>query len=213
MNCARLETLLNGYVEAELAPPVREAVEIHLQGCARCRELLAEVRVLREQLRVFPTVPVREELITAVLEATTGRPVRTPFWQEILGPWLACLRSPRYAFATLVMFAFLSLMVNVLGPSFSASSASWFSPTRLANRAEQLSVEAYRKWREFVEFRRSVVEELRLMREDLLGRLDYHLITIVFRSYQESLESHEPAPGEPEDAESQPVGEEQDENE
>ncbi|GAB4241085.1 MAG: hypothetical protein Kow00109_16340 [Acidobacteriota bacterium] len=212
MNCARLETLLNGYLEAELAPPVREAVELHLQDCARCRELLAEVRTLREQLRSFPSVPVREELVGAILDATTGRPVRTPFWQEILGPWIAALRSPRYAFATLVMFAFLSLMVNVLGPSFSASSASWFSPAHLADRAEQLSGEAYRKWREFVEFRRRVIEELKLMREDLWGRLDYHLIRIMFRSYQESLEKEKATPGETRDAESQPAGEKHDEN-
>ncbi|HRV08224.1 MAG TPA: zf-HC2 domain-containing protein [Acidobacteriota bacterium] len=187
MNCARFETLLSDYLEERLDATVRRAVEAHLADCPRCGELLRDVGELVTQLRELPEVEAPESLTEAILMRTSGKPERWSFKREFIEPVLRSLRSPRYAFGTLIMFAFFSLMVNVLGPGFSASSASWLNPGSLVGRAEELSGEAYRTWKEFVEFRRRVVEEIRLMREDLFGRLDYHLITMLFKSYQESV--------------------------
>jgi len=54
--------------------------------------------------------------------------------------------------------------------------------------ANRFSGEVYKKWAEFNDFKARVEREYELLREDLLGRLDYHLVTILFRSYNESIE-------------------------
>ena len=42
-----------------------------------------------------------------------------------------------------------------------------------------------------LEFTDSVAEEIRLLKEDLYGRLDYHLVSQLFKSYQRSLEEQQ----------------------
>lgn len=191
MNCSRFETLLSDYMDGTLDPRVRAAMDQHLQVCPRCPALLEEVERLREDLRNFPEVAVREELVERILEKTTGKPVDRPLWSGIILPAIRPFLSQRYAFATLLIFAFISFAVNVMGPGFSAASASRLRPAALIARADAISSEVYKKWREFNDFKSQVNEEVRLFKEDLLGRLDYHLVTILFESYEESLDQQE----------------------
>lgn len=188
MNCSRFETLLSDYMDGTLDPRVRAAMDQHLQGCSQCPILLEDVKQLREELENFPEVSVREELIGQILERTTGKPVERTLWSGIILPAIRPFLSQRYAFATLLIFAFISFAVNVMGPGFSAASYSRLRPSALIAQADEISSEIYKKWREFNDFKSQVNEELRLFKEDLLGRLDYHLVTILFESYEESLE-------------------------
>jgi hypothetical protein len=188
MNCSRFETLLSDYMEGMLDARVQAAMEQHLQECSQCSALLDEVKALREELRDFPEVSVREELIEQILEHTSGKPVERPLWSGIILPAIRPFLSQRYAFATLLIFAFISFAVNVMGPGFSAASYSRLRPSAIIARADELSSEVYKKWREFNDFKSQVNEELRLFKDDLLGRLDYHLVNILFESYEESLD-------------------------
>ncbi len=191
MNCSRFETLLSDYMDGTLDSRVHAAMDQHLQGCSRCSLLLEEVEQLRAELRDFPEVSVREELVERILEKTTGKPVDQPLWSGIILPAIRPFLSQRYAFATLLIFAFISFAVNVMGPGFSAASASRLRPAALLARADAISSEVYKKWREFNDFKSQVNEEVRLFKEDLLGRLDYHLVTILFESYEESLDQQQ----------------------
>lgn len=191
MNCSRFETLLSDYMDGMLDAPVQTAMEQHLRQCSECAGLLEDVRSLRDELREFPEVTVREELIAQVLEKTTGRPVERTLWGGVIFPALRPFLSQRYAFATILIFAFISFAVNVMGPGFSAASYSRLRPSAIIARADEISSEIYKKWREFNDFKSRANEELRLFKEDLLGRLDYHLVTILFESYEESIEQQE----------------------
>ncbi|MEE8584113.1 MAG: hypothetical protein V3T83_04605, partial [Acidobacteriota bacterium] len=95
------------------------------------------------------------------------------------------------AFATGIMFVFLSLMVNLLGPGFSTLSASDLSPSSIAEGGARIVSQVSRQWEQFKDARARFAEELSLWAEDLTGRLDYHLITGLFKSYQESLQEQE----------------------
>ena len=185
MNCQRFETLLTDYIDEALDQRVREAIDLHLEGCSNCTSLVNEVRDLRTDLEHFPEISVPPTLIEEILEKTSGKPQTYSVWQDYLLPAVRPFLTQRYAFATIMMFVFLSFAVNLAGPGFSASS---LSPSALVAKADRFSSQVYRRWAEFNDFKSRVEDEFALLKEDLLGRLDYHLVTILFRSYSESIE-------------------------
>jgi len=185
MNCARFETLLSDFLDGRLDKRVQTAIAQHLESCPGCQTTLQDVRELREELAHYPEAIVSEELIARILRETSGIPEERTFWKGLILPALKPFLSQRYAFATLMIFAFISFAVNVMGPGFSASS---FSPSSIMAKADRLSNQVYMSWKEFNNFKSRWSEEIRLFKEDLFGRLDYHLITVLFESYNESLE-------------------------
>jgi hypothetical protein len=125
------------------------------------------------------------------MERTSGKPQTYSLWHDYLLPAVQPFLTQRYAFATIMIFVFLSFAVNVAGPEFSASS---LSPSAIAATADRFSSQVYQKWAEFNDFKNRVGKEYELLKEDLLGRLDYHLVTILFRSYSESLREDAESP-------------------
>jgi hypothetical protein len=185
MNCQRFETLLTDYIEEKLDRQVRSAIDIHLEECSNCTWLLRNVRELCTDLEHFPEVSVPPTLIDEIMERTSGKPQSRSMWQDFLLPSVKPFLTQRYAFATIMIFVFLSFAVNLAGPEFSASS---LSPSAIVAKADHFSVQLYKKWAEFNDFKTRVGNEYELLKEDLLGRLDYHLVTILFKSYSESIE-------------------------
>jgi hypothetical protein len=194
MNCPRFETLLTDYMDGALDPRVRSAMEFHLQECPACGALLQQVTQLRRELEEFPEIRVPEDLVRRILERTSGLPQRYSWWKDVVLATLRPFMTQRYAFATLVMFAFISFAVNVMGPTFSAAGSSLLNPSTLVARADELTGELYKRWREFSDFKARVSEEIRLMREDLIGRLDYHLVAILFASYDDTVREQQEQP-------------------
>lgn len=190
MNCSRFETLLSEFLERRLDHRVSTTMQAHLAECPGCSRLVDEVRRLQEEVAAFPEIRVSPLLIERILEQTSGKKTTYSFWKDLLLPTLKPFLSPRYTFATLLMFVFLSLMANVLGPEFSAFSQSRGSAS-LTERADRISSQIYSKWMQFNEWKTRATQELKLLKEDLFGRIDYHLITILFESYNASLEDAE----------------------
>ncbi len=191
MNCSRLESLLSDYMDGLLQEPVLQAFEAHLNQCASCQELLDEVAALRAQLEDFPVASPPDDLAQRILLCTSGIPRQRSFWRDLVLPTLSPFMTQRFAFATGIMFVFLSLMVNLLGPGFSTLSASDLSPSAIAESGARIVGQISGRWEQFKDARAGFVEELSLWAEDLTGRLDYHLITGLFKSYQESLQEQE----------------------
>ncbi len=66
-------------VDGIIARDVRPQVEAHLQGCAGCRGLLADLRRAREAARALPKIAAPESLwpkVRAALAVESGRPSR-----------------------------------------------------------------------------------------------------------------------------------------
>lgn len=200
MNCSRCETLLSDYMEEALPSPVRLAVQEHLDSCPDCRELLEEVRQLRSELADFPPAAPPEGMVESILLQTVGPPKSRSLWRDIFSPTLLPFLTPRFAFATGIMFVFLSLMVNVLGPGFSGRSSD-LSASTLAEGGARVANQVSKRWEQFRDFRARAWEELSLWAEDVTGRLDYHLITGLFRNYQEAVEDQKRKLEEPEQGE------------
>jgi len=63
MNCRDYEPMLTPYVDGELSEADRGRVEEHLSACPRCRERLAELKALQEELAMVKfTDPTDVEL-------------------------------------------------------------------------------------------------------------------------------------------------------
>jgi hypothetical protein len=185
MNCSRLETLLTDYLDQNLDPRVHRAAADHLRSCFACANLLEEVRALRFELSDLPEMEPPEGLVDRILETTSGKPKRRSLWSDMVLPTLVPFFSQRFAFATLMMFVFLMFMVNMIGPGFSALSYNSLRPSVLIEEADRLSNQIYARWMQVKDARTRVVAEIRLLKEDLYGRLDYYLVTIMFRSESE----------------------------
>lgn len=193
MNCSRFESLLTDYMERTLDGRVREAAEQHLKSCPLCSRLLVEVRQLREELVQFPVLRTPVGLVDRILETTSGRvrPRAHSLWTDLIVPTVSPFLSQRFAFATVIVFVFLSLVVNVLGPGFRGMSASDLSPSSIADQAGRISGQVYKKWEEINDLRNRWIEEVKLLKEDLYGRIDYYLISFLFKSQQQSLRDQE----------------------
>ncbi len=188
MNCARFETLLSEYVDGTLDPRVHAALEQHREICSACTSLVQEVQSIRAQLADFPSVEPSGQLIEAIIEKTTGRFRVRSLWDDLIVPTLRPFLTQRFAFATLIMFVFLSLVANVIGPDFSAFSFSDFRPSALVEQADRFSSQVQKTWFQIRNAQSRVVGELWSLKEDLYGRLDYHLINMLVHSYQQSVE-------------------------
>ncbi|HSR68596.1 MAG TPA: zf-HC2 domain-containing protein [Acidobacteriota bacterium] len=191
MNCAQLETLLSDYLEGELKPPVQSALEEHLESCARCRLLMDELRSMQTDFKAFPELDPPPGLVEAILRKTSGIPDKRSLWRDLLLPTLQPFLTQRFAFATGIMFVFLSLMVNVLGPGFSGLSASDLTFSNLREGGQRAATQVSSYWSKMQDARQRMWNEISLWAEDVTGRLDYHLVTGLFKSYQDSVQEQE----------------------
>jgi hypothetical protein len=63
MKCERIEELLSPYLEDELDPEERRAVESHLRTCQNCAILLSFMKKTRESLAGFPELELSDGLL------------------------------------------------------------------------------------------------------------------------------------------------------
>lgn len=187
MNCSRFEAVLSDYADGLLQGPLLKATAEHEASCPGCCGLLAQVTEVRAQLEDFPQVIPPAGLVDRILEKTTGKPKKRSLWQDLLLPTLGPFLSQRFALATVMLFFFLSFMVQLAGPPVRAVLA----PTQLADRADRFSSQVSKVWAEVANFRESALTELGFLKEDLLGRLDYHLLLLALENYDQSVQEHE----------------------
>ncbi len=185
MNCSRFETLLTDYIDHTLDLRVESAMNDHLRGCSDCASLLKEVEQLCEDLVDFLEVEPPAGLTEKILERTTGKPRVRSLWADLIIPTVRPFLTQRFAFATAMMFVFLSLVVNLVGPGFSAFSYNKFTPSAIMEQADRVSTQVYQEWMKIKDAKARMMGELKLLSEDLYGRIDYHLINMLFRSYNE----------------------------
>ena len=102
--------------------------------------------------------------------------------------WFKPVLTQRHVFATLMVLVFFSFATNMLGPEFTASGQSGLNPAFWGERVTSFSGDLYKKWREFDSFKQRVGDEIGLLKDDLLGRLDYYLTMALFKSYEESMQ-------------------------
>ena len=88
-SCPRPENLYL-YLEGELGPYDAAKLEEHLEGCAACRDALAERRVLHEAFTGLPPFEVPEDFARSVMDSLPEPEVRKAGW---LAPLIAAVSA------------------------------------------------------------------------------------------------------------------------
>lgn len=70
MNCRGVSRRLSAFIDGQLSPAIREAVEDHLKGCLLCRRKLAEIEAIVRVTREMQTLRVSEGFADRVIEAS-----------------------------------------------------------------------------------------------------------------------------------------------
>lgn len=83
MACEKIQDLLSPYLDGELTPEEKAAVEAHLSSCRECAELLSLLRVATESLAAFPEVEPGPDL-KAKLYAIPDRKKKFRFGLDFL---------------------------------------------------------------------------------------------------------------------------------
>jgi len=102
MSCEELSEELSAYLDGELSPEERAALETHLERCPRCREELASLRAVSGLVASLPRVEPSEQLSRTLAASLRAR--RTRRWLRPI-PLFAGDLIPALAVAALVLIA------------------------------------------------------------------------------------------------------------
>ncbi|MGF6513241.1 anti-sigma factor RsiW [Pseudomonas sp. BT76 TE3572] len=87
LDCTVCQTLIHGYLDQELDPPMAAQVAGHLAACAECARLHDQARLLKVSVkRQAPYYPAPVVLADSVLAAVAPRPRAVEHWRKWLAP-------------------------------------------------------------------------------------------------------------------------------
>lgn len=125
--CADINILLSGYVDAELTQQEAQKVRIHIENCAHCRRLHADLLTLKNQMQQLPYSPTDEDRLNAIETDYLARGSSWLGWSllvcgMLIGGGIALFgffSSPEVPglvrfFYALLMFGGLALFLSVL---------------------------------------------------------------------------------------------------
>lgn len=99
MKCEKIEELLSPYLEDDLSPAEKKAVEEHLKTCQSCSDLLSFLAESQESLADFPQLEVSEDLLDRLFTIPSEKKRFNFSLDFLLRPSL----QPIFAAATILM--------------------------------------------------------------------------------------------------------------
>ena len=81
MRCEEIQDRLSAYLDAEMGPEDRLAIENHLEGCEGCRREAKLLRQTISTLHALEEIPVPADFRAKFQEALEAR--RTPWWRRL----------------------------------------------------------------------------------------------------------------------------------
>jgi len=149
MTCADFEILLCDYLDGTLATEQRAEVERHIQTCASCAEMTADVRsaISLVERAAAPEPPA--ELLTRILHIIPGNNAagKRPWWRR---RWLEPILQPRYAMGmamTVLSFSMLARFAGIEPRQLTRSDLDpvkmWIAVDDRAHRAWDKTVKYY----------------------------------------------------------------------
>jgi predicted anti-sigma-YlaC factor YlaD len=114
------------YLEGELGPYDSAKLEEHLERCARCREALAERRVLHEAFTSLPPFEVPKDFSRRVMDSLPEPEVRKAGWLAPLVAAVAALSISLLGFNLFTGTSIIEVLVAVNG--FCGSALARITP-------------------------------------------------------------------------------------
>ena len=95
---AHVEALLSGYLDGELTQQQGQRVDVHIAGCAECRDRLADLTELRQRVSGARLSPIREDVWRENMNDMTVNVSRGLGWLLFLGGLLLIAGFGLYQF-------------------------------------------------------------------------------------------------------------------
>jgi predicted anti-sigma-YlaC factor YlaD len=163
MHCAQCEELLSDYLEGRLATQNLADVDVHLESCSACSNLLANMGKVLEWGKRFPVYPVPAWLPARII-ANTPRIERERWVDTFAGAW-KWIRDPRAAVGLFTATLVLSWMGSLAGisPNWTTvvrnPTSIYYEAQGAVNRAYDEAIRTY--------YRSPLVTEIRTRIEQL----------------------------------------------
>jgi hypothetical protein len=135
MTHLEVENLVSEYLEGQLDAVRRAGVELHLGGCAPCRELVADVRHAFELSRAAEPVEPAPWLVPKILRATLGE--RKPGLMERVTAWFRPRVQVRTVYTAAMTVFSLSVIANACGINLRHLKLEDLNPRTWAYQADR----------------------------------------------------------------------------
>jgi Putative zinc-finger len=135
MTHLELENLASDYLEGQLEQARRTEVEAHLDECATCRELVADLRQVMELCRSAEVVEPAPWLVPKILLATIGE--RKPTLRERLDAFFQPVLRPRVAYSVAMAVFSISIIINAAGVNLRDLTLADLNPRNWAYQANR----------------------------------------------------------------------------
>jgi hypothetical protein len=135
MTHLELENLASDYLEGQLEQARRNEVEAHLDDCAACSELVADLRHAMELCRSAEEVLPAPWLVPKILLATVGE--RKPTLRERLDAFFQPVLRPRVAYSVAMAVFSISIIINAAGFNLRDLTLADLNPRNWAYQANR----------------------------------------------------------------------------
>lgn len=148
MNCAHCEERMSDFLEYALSVTERGAVELHLQSCHACTELLAGMTEVLAWGKAFPVYQAPAWLPARII-ANTPRVARENWLDTIasIGRWIIEPRTALTLFTATLVLSWLGSLAGISPTSWTMvvrdPAAIYYGAQGLMNRAYDGAVRTY----------------------------------------------------------------------
>ena len=152
--CVQIEERLSDYLDGLLSGAEQREFRAHVDACAQCAPLLAQVTHVIGRLRTLEPEPAPAALVSKILDQTLG-PRKTK--RDWFG-WLPMLWQPRFAMGTVTVLATLLIIFQAAGVRRSDITAASLNPVRIFHADDSHAHLAFARGVKFVNDLRVVYE-------------------------------------------------------
>lgn len=168
MKCIELEALICDYVDGALSAAERATVELHLEGCAACRELVDDSRSVLGFLETAAEVEPPAELVNKILyEARQGHaaPVKTSGSKSWIGRLLEPVLQPKFAMGMAMTILSFSMLARFAGIPVRQLKPSDLEPAKVWMTLEDKAYRTMDRAKKYYESLRLVYEIQQTLRD------------------------------------------------
>jgi Putative zinc-finger len=135
MTHLELENLASDYLEGQLEQARKHEVEGHLESCAACRELMADLRHALALCAAAEEVEPAPWLVSKILLATIGE--RKPTLREKVNAFFQPVLRPRVAYSVAMAVFSISIIINAAGINLRDLTLADLNPRNWAYQANR----------------------------------------------------------------------------
>ncbi len=168
MKCIELEALICDYVDGTLSAAERATVELHLEGCAACRELVEDSRAVVGFLETVAEVEPPAELVNKILyEARQGHaaPVKKSGARSWIGRLLEPVLQPKFAMGMAMTILSFSMLARFAGIPVRQLRPSDLEPAKVWMTLEDKTYRTWDRAKKYYESLRLVYEIQQTLRD------------------------------------------------